>query len=121
MLIPAGTYFLGTSQTFESFVRFKGTVTMADSDRLVLRRNFDLPTYADAFGAEMSGFKRAFQALLNSSDHEGLNLGGRGIALSEPIDMAAAAGSQTHEIRCVIRNEQINCQPDPGWDTETLT
>ena len=119
VLVPAGTYFLGASQTFENAVRFEGTVTMAPADRLILRRNFDLPSYADAFGDEVLGFRKAFQALLNFSDHESLDLRGRRIEIDGPIDMAEAAGLATYEIRRVIRNGQINCIAGPNWDEES--
>lgn len=121
VLVPAGTWFLGSSMTFESAVRFEGIVTMAEADRLILRRNFDLPTYADAFGDEVTAFRKGFQALLHFSDHESFDLRGRRIELDGPIDMAAAAGLSTYEIRRVIRNGQINCVASPAWDDEVLT
>ena len=121
VLIPAGAWALGSSLTFENAVRFEGTVTMAASDRLILRRNFDLPSYADAFGDEVEGFKRAFQALLHFSDHESLDLKGRRIEIDAPLDMAAISGVSTFEIRRVIRNGQINCLASPDWDDEVQT
>ncbi|MEL6167590.1 MAG: glycosyl hydrolase family 28-related protein [Pseudomonadota bacterium] len=121
VLVPAGTYRLGANVTFENRVRFEGIVTMDTTDRLVLRQNFDFPTYAAAFGDEVLGFRKAFQALLNFSDHEGLDLGGRRIELDAPIDMSEAAGLDTHEIRRVIRNGQINATASSNWDTETYS
>ena len=70
VLVPAGTYKIGSNLTMYSDVRFEGTVTMNASVRLVLRRNFDLNGYIAAFGDEVLAFKKAFQALLNNSDHE---------------------------------------------------
>ncbi len=113
VLVTAGTYFLGGSVTFQSQVRFEGTVTMGAEHRLIFQKNFDFPTYVDAFGDEELAFKKAFQALLNFSDHESLDLGGRRISLSGPIDMKAAVNNRTSfETRRAIRNGQL--QPIAG-------
>ena len=120
VLIPAGTYHLADHVTFENIARFEGTVTIPDDKRLILQKNFHLPAYIDAFGDEVLAFKKAFQALLNFADHESLDLGGRRIEISEPIDMQAAlATADLYEIRRVIRNGQFNVVAGPGWDTET--
>ncbi len=122
VLVPAGTYKIGSNLTMYSDVRFEGTVTMAASVRLVLRRNFHLNGYIAAFGDEVEAFKKAFQALLNNSDHESLDMNGRRIQLTEPIDMHAAADNRdTWEIRRVIRNGQFECIDSSGWDTDTFT
>ena len=83
--------------------RFEGTVTMPADKRLSLRGNFSLPPYIDAFGDEALGFKKAFQALLNFTDHDSLDLAGRRVELDGPIDMQAAEGSlTTFEVRRVL-------------------
>jgi hypothetical protein len=121
ILVPEGAYVLTDNVTFEYPARFAGTVTIPDDKHLILRRNFDLPTYAAAFGDEELAFRKAFQALLVFSDHESLDLGGRRVEVTGPIDMAAAANQTTYEIRRVIRNGQLNVVPGPAWDTETHT
>lgn len=121
ILVPEGVFGLSDNVTFEYPARFWGTVTIPDDKHLVLRRNFDLPTYAAAFGDEELAFRKAFQALLVFSDHESLDLGGRRIEVTGPIDMAAAAGQTTYEIRRVIRNGQLNVVPGPAWDAEINT
>ncbi len=121
ILIPEGTFVLSDSVTLEYPARFTGTVTMPADKHLILRRNLDLPSYAAAFGDEPLGFRKAFQALLQFSDHESLDLGGRRIEVTEPIDMAAAAGTDTYEIRRVIRNGQFNVVPGPNWDADIQT
>jgi hypothetical protein len=122
VLVSEGIHFLADGVTFENAVRFEGSVQMPDDKRLILRKNFDLPTYVDAFEDEVLAFKKAFQALLNFSDHESLDLGGRRIELSEPIDMQAALNTtDIYEIRRVIRNGQFNVLPGPAWDTEEHT
>ncbi|WP_204113086.1 glycosyl hydrolase family 28-related protein [Shimia biformata] len=122
VLISEGTYFLGTSVTFDNHVEFEGTVTMASDDYLTLTKDFHLSPYIDAFGSEEEGFKRAFQALLNNADHESLDLGGRRISISQPIDMAAAVGNKDEFAqRRVIRNGQLYVTGTSVWDPEVVT
>jgi hypothetical protein len=121
VLVTAGTYFLGGSVTFQSQVRFEGTVTMGAEHRLIFQKNFDFPTYVDAFGDEELAFKKAFQALLNFSDHESLDLGGRRISLSGPIDMREAVNNRTSfETRRAIRNGQLQPIAGPAWDDDVV-
>lgn len=122
LLISAGTYFLDADVTLEAPARFEGRVTMPDARRLSMTRSFDLPSYADAFGDEELGFRKAFQALLNFSDHESLDLGGRRIEVTGPIDMAAAvANKTTFSSRRVIRNGQLNVIDGPAWASVTAS
>ena len=122
VLVSTGTYYIGSNLTIDAPVRFEGTVTMPDNVRLQLVRNFDLPTYIDAFGNEMLAFKKAFQALLNYTDHEELDLGGRRIEVDGPIDMQAAVGNQTSFlVRRVIRNGQFYAIASTNWDPEVTT
>jgi len=103
-------------------VVFEGTVTMASDKMLLLTKNFDFPTYAAAFGNEELGFKKAFQALINNADHESLDLGGRKVTLTEPVDMQAAVPNKTsYATRRVIRNGQIEAQSGAAGDTDTVT
>jgi len=121
VLVSAGTYFLGKDVTFDNQVRFQGRVVMGAEHRLVFQKNFDYPTYVDAFGDEELAFKKAFQALLNFSDHESLDLGGRRISLSGPVDMQAAVSNKTNfEVRRVIRNGQLQPIPGPAWDNDVV-
>ncbi len=122
VLVPAGTYYLGSDVTFTNRARFEGTVTMPVDRKFILQKNFDLPTYIDAFGDEETAFKKAWQALLNFADHEGLDMCGRRIALSAPVDMQAADPSRTtFASRRVIRNGQF--QPIEGnvWNDTVVT
>ncbi|OUD10972.1 hypothetical protein BVC71_00070 [Marivivens niveibacter] len=122
VLVSAGTYYLGEHVTIENQIRFEGTITMPESKRILLQKNYDFATYADAFGNEEIAFKKAFQALLNNSGHESLDLCGRRIQLSAPIDMQAAEGSKTsYATRRVIRNGQFEAVENSAWDTVTVT
>jgi hypothetical protein len=120
VLVSDGVYRLADSFTFASEVRFDGTLSVADNVRIVMLRNFDLNSYIDAFGDEVLAFKKAFQALLNFSDHESLDLCGRRIELDGPIDMQAVVENKTtFEVRRVLRNGQFNCVAGSGWNTDT--
>jgi len=122
VLVSEGVFNLNSSVTMDSKVRFQGTLSMPDAAILKLTRNFDLPCYIDAFGDEVLAFKKAFQALLNFVDHEGLDMGGRRIDLDAPIDMQAAVGNRTTwAIRRVIRNGLINVVASSAWDTGVVS
>lgn len=122
LLVSAGVYLLDADVTLEASARFEGRLTMPVNRRLSMTRSFDLPTYAAAFGDEELGFRKAFQALLNFSDHESLDLGGRRIEVTGPIDMAAAvANKTTFSTRRVIRNGQFNVIGGPAWAPVTVT
>lgn len=122
VLVSSGVYFIGGNLTIDSKVRFEGTLTCATETRVILRGSYKLDSYIDAFGDEALGFRKAFQALLNFTDHESLDLGGRRIEIDGPIDMAAAVATiDTFEVRRVIRNGQINCVASPNWDSVVVT
>jgi hypothetical protein len=123
LVVPAGTYRLGNTTTLTSPVKFEGSVTLATDKRLVLTHSFDLPTYIDAFGGdEMEGFRRALQALLNFNDHVSLDMKGRRVEATQPIDVQAAEGVQTTwEIRRVICNGQFNVIDGPAWAPTVAT
>lgn len=121
ILVPEGTFRLEQSVTFDELVKFEGTLSMPDNRMLLLRKSYDLPTYIEAFDDEVLAFKKAFQALLNGSDHESLDMGGRRIAVFEPIDMRSAVPNRDqYNTRRVIRNGQFEALGD-GWGTQTVT
>jgi hypothetical protein len=122
VLVPAGLYYLANSVTFESPVRFEGTVTMPVDRRLSLRANYELNSYIAAFGNEELAFKKAFQALLNFTDHEVLDLNGRQVDISAPIDMRAAVDNKgTFAIHRTIRNGTITAQNAAAWTPDVVT
>lgn len=122
VLVSAGNYRLDRGVTFQNRVQFEGKVQMSDAHLLVLTKNFDLPSYIDAFGDEVLAFRKGFQALLNNSDHESLDLGGRRINLDAPIDMQAAVANRTqYAQRRHIHNGQFYVEESPDWDTEVVT
>lgn len=121
VIISKGTYFLGDDMTFESRVRFEGTVTMADEHSLGLTKNFNLPAYIDAFGDEEEGFKKAVRALFSNGDHDSLDMDGRRVNLTRPVDMRAVTGRSNYSTRRHIHNGQLDVQPSADWDTEVFT
>jgi hypothetical protein len=121
ILIPDGTFLLNGSVTFDAPTKFEGTVSMPTSAILLLRQNFDLPNYIQAFDNEEPAFRKAFQALLNNSDHESLDLGGRKVALTGPIDMQAAVPNRKrHETRRAIHNGQLIALPGGDWESKSI-
>lgn len=122
VLVSEGVFYLADHVTIDNQVHFQGTVTMPENKQLILRKNFNYETYADAFADEEVAFKKAFQALLNYSDHESLDLGGRRIRLTGPIDMQAAEGTKNDfAIRRVIRNGQFEPSPGGSWNPDIVT
>jgi len=122
VLVSQGVYYLANSVTIQSQIRFEGTVIVEGDREFILQRNFDYQTYLDAFGNEEQAFRKAFQALLNFSDHESLDLGGRRIGLSAPMDMQAAVPDRTtYATRRVIRNGQFQPIEGPAWEPDEVT
>lgn len=122
ILVPEGTYRLTSSVTIRHPIRFEGKVVQPFTSVFILQKNFDFPSYADAFGDEETAFRKAFQALLNFSDHDGLDLCGRRIALSAPVDMQACDPSKTRfGTRRVIRNGQFQPIAGTAWNDTVVT
>ncbi len=121
VLVPAGSFLLNGDVTFDTEVQFEGKVVMPATAILQLRHNFDLPHYIDAFETEEIAFRKAFQALLSNADHESLDMGGRKIYVTGPIDMQAATPAQSsYATRRVIRNGQFEAAGNGAWDTVTV-
>ena len=121
VIVPPGSYYIASHLTFENPVQFEGTLIMPASQRLSCTRNFNLDTYAAAFGGELAGFKKALQALFYFTDHVALDLSGRRVELTEPIDIAALAGLSTFAQRRVLSHGQISVIAGAAWDTVTVT
>lgn len=122
VFVPSGTYRLLSDVTIDTPVKFEGRLLMPDTAVLQLRRNFDLPTYIEAFEDEEVAFKKAFQALLNNADHETLDMGGRKVNVTEPLDMQRAVPDRnSYATRRVIRNGQLEAAASAAWDTDVYT
>ncbi|KNG94188.1 right-handed parallel beta-helix repeat-containing protein [Pseudaestuariivita atlantica] len=123
VFVPEGVYRLNGNLTMQSEMEFVGTLSMPDSAILSLIKDFSLPPYIDAFGDEETGFKKAFQALLNNVDHEVLDLRGRVVSITQPIDMQATVGNiTTFKQRRQIKNGTFYVEGSGGpWSTTTVT
>ena len=121
VVVSPGTYFIGSHLTFENPVKFEGSITMPDAQRLACTRNYNLDTYAAAFGAELLGFKKALQALFYFTDHVSLDLNGRRVELTEPINVAALTGLTSFGQRRLLAHGQLTVTPGAAWTTQTAT
>ena len=121
VVVSPGTYYLATHFTFDNPVKFEGTVTMPASQRLACTRDYNLNTYAAAFGSELEGFRRALQVLFAFTDHNTLDLNGRRVELTAPIDVAALAGITDFGQRRVLTNGLLSAASGSAWDTVTVT
>jgi hypothetical protein len=122
VLVSTSSYYLGQSVELNNRVQFEGHVVMPNTAILSLTKDFDLPTYIDAFdGNEELALRKAIQSLMNNSDHESLDLGGRRVTLNGPLDVRAAVPNQnTYAQRRVIRNGQLRAEGS-GWNATTVS
>lgn len=123
LLVSEGAYYLGGSLEVNTRVQFEGHLVMPEDAILSLTRDFDLPSYIDAFGGnEELAFRKAIQSLMNDADHESLDLGGRRVSITEPIDVRAAVPNRSsYAQRRVIRNGQLRAEDSGNWTPETVT
>lgn len=121
VVVSEGTYYIGTSLTINSPVRFEGQLLMPSNARLLITSNYEYKTYEAAFGNEREALIRALAALFNFTDHDSLDLGGRRIQLDSPIDVHAAVGNKDNfGNRRVIRNGQLEATNSAAWNTVTV-
>lgn len=121
VVVSPGTYVVGDHLTFDNPVKFEGTLIMPENKRLACTRDYNLETYAAAFGSELTGFRKALQALFFFTDHVELDLKGRRVELTAPIDIAALTGLTNFAQRRVISNGQITATDGPAWANITAT
>ncbi len=122
VLIPEGQFYISGDLAMNSPVRFKGTIRAPETTRVVFMQNFDFPTYADAFGDETIGLRKAIQALLGFTDHVSLDLCGRRVDLTEPLNLSELAPTlQGFSNRRVICNGSVMAVPGSAWTTGSWT
>ena len=122
VLVSEGTFRIGQTLTMESHVEFQGTVAMADSACLSLTKDYHLSAYIDAFGNEEMGLKKALQSLMNGSDHESLDMCGRRVSITGPINVRAVVNNRdSYSQRRVLRNGQLRAETSTGWNSRTVT
>ncbi|MGB1792060.1 MAG: right-handed parallel beta-helix repeat-containing protein, partial [Paracoccaceae bacterium] len=70
LLVPEGIFHITRGLLLSAPVQIQGRLVMPDDAPLVLSKSYNLSTYIDALKSEELAFKKAFQALLNSGDHD---------------------------------------------------
>lgn len=121
VLVSSGSYRIASNLTFDNAVRFEGTLTMPAAARLTCTRNYDLNTYAAAFGSELEGFWRGLQTLFYFTDHVVFDLSGRKVDLTGPINVAQLTGLTSMSSRRVLTNGLLNAASSSNWDSDTVT
>ena len=123
LLVSKGSYFLNGNLSVASNVRFDGTITMPAANRLALTRNYDLESYAAAFGSESEGLRRGLQALFHFTDHGVFSLNGRTVDVTAPIFVAENAGvaGSSFVQRRVLDNGQLLAVPGAAWTPGVVT
>lgn len=118
ILVPEGTFFINGNLGINSRIRFKGTIRTPASTSVSFMQSFNFPTYADAFGSETLGMKKALQALFGYTDHVALDLCGRRVDLDEPLVVGNLAPDLTgFSNRRVICNGSLSAKAGAAWDT----
>ncbi|MDO6588749.1 right-handed parallel beta-helix repeat-containing protein [Loktanella sp. D2R18] len=122
VMVPPGNYLLQNDVTMENHVKFEGRIIQDPTYRFIMQRGYNYDAYLDAFQNEELAFKKAYQALINFADHESLDLCGRRVALTEPVDMQACDPTRLeYATRRVVRNGQFQPVSGAAWDTEIFT
>ncbi|MDB5661329.1 MAG: hypothetical protein JWS10_3944 [Cypionkella sp.] len=121
VVVSPGVYYIASHLTFENPVQFEGTIVMPDSQRLACTRNYNLDTYAAAFGSELTGFKKALQVLFYFTDHVTLDMNGRRVELTAPINVAALCGLTSFSTRRSLVNGNLVAVPGTAWNTQSMT
>ncbi len=122
VMVPDGVYLLEDNVTMQNPVRFEGRIMQTPDFRFIMQQDYNYDTYLAAFQDEELAFKKAYQALINFSDHDSLDLCGRRVLLTEPVDMQATDPSRIRfETRRVIRNGQFQPDDSASWDTVVVT
>lgn len=116
IVVPGGVYKVTRDIVFETPVHFQGTLNMPEDAALVLTRNFDVSSYAAAFGSDEEGFRKGLQALMRPDGPDTFDLGGRCITLKEPMKVATAVSSTTgNNAARTLRNGAFCAQMGDGW------
>ena len=122
VLVPEGDYFIGGSISLTSPFRFVGRVLQAEDKACNLLYGLNYANYLDAFKDETLALKKALRTLFNDNDHEGLDLNGREINLSEPLNVQdAVANRSSFNARRAIRNGKIVADPAGTWPLTTTS
>ena len=119
ILVPEGNYRIGSDISINSPIRFKGKLTTPASTRVAFMQSFDFPTYADAFDDETLGLEKALQAMFGYVDHVALDLCGRRVDLTRPIQVHNLMSGKGFSNRRAIYNGQILALDRASFRTRT--
>ena len=122
VLVPEGDFFVGNSVSLASQFRFVGRILQAENKAFDLLYGLNYSNYLDAFKDETLALKKALRSLFNLNDHDSLDLNGREINLSEPLDVRqAVANRSSFNGRRAIRNGKIIADSAGSWPVTTVT
>lgn len=121
LLVPEGSYRIDGNLSIPGPVRFIGTLVMDAAHRLQLQHDYDLPSYAAAFGSEDLGFRKGLQALFHFTNHVTFDLKGRRVQIASPVDVQALAGVDGFSSRRTLFNGQLDVQTDGNWPVQSFT
>lgn len=115
VLVPPGRYVLKRDVMMNAPVQFEGHVIMPDDATLLLRRNFDLPGYTDAFGTAELGLRKGIEALMCPEAPDVFDLKGGEVVLSAPLQILQSNRHGAGRSRKTITNGKITAQASPDW------
>lgn len=121
LLVPEGTFFIGSDLTITPDTIFRGTLSMPENAVLILHQNYDFPSYEAAFGNGETGFRKGLQALFHSTQHTTFDLKGRRVLLNAPVDVFALVGFDDISSRRILTNGQLDAADTAAWNTVTVT
>lgn len=121
LLVPEGTFRIGSDLTIPGPVTFRGTLEMAESAVLILHDDFTLPAYKAALGNDEAGFRKGLQALFHTNQHIAFDLKGGRVNLTAPIDLRALVGFDNAGVHLVVQNGQLRAADIGAWDTVSLS
>ncbi|MEP2642322.1 glycosyl hydrolase family 28-related protein [Roseobacter sp.] len=119
--VPRGQYYLGRDIVLTSPARFEGQICMPEEAVLLLSRNFDLPSYHDAFGTPSLALRKGLQALMLPAAPNRLDMKGQTVMLSAPLVVAPPQGVQAAKVRKTLCNGRITALVSPDWMFEEHT
>lgn len=121
ILVPRGQFFLGRDVALDAPVCFQGRLIMPDDAILHLKRTFDLPSYSAAFGDDVTGMRKGFQALMQTPGAHSFDLAGREIELDAPLTLKLAPPNGGNLGRKMVHNGQLTAIDGLGWHVDTIT
>ena len=122
VIVPEGDYAILADMALRADWKFVGRLVTPANARVEFRGGFDFEAYYEAFKDGETALKKALQALINYPEHVTIDLGGRTVVLSEPLDVHAAVGDRNvFANRRVLRNGKIEAAEQGDWTPDVVT